>query len=111
MANRDNAKFCSNCGTQFDAASSQWQTPYRPQPPQASPAGGQNSTLRNIALGCGIVLLIFILFGLSCTRACFGRRRYYRRYGNVVQHIAMNTSSAESSRQSSAVMALPQRPG
>ena len=44
---------------------------------------GRNSTARNIALGCLILVAIFLFFGLSCTRACFGFRRHayvHRRY-------------------------------
>ena len=41
--------------------------------------------LKNIGLGCLIVLLIFFVFGLSCTRACFRPRRYYR--GEMVRPV------------------------
>jgi hypothetical protein len=44
----------------------------------------RNSVGKNIAIGCLVAVLIVILFGLSCTRACFGRRRYYRYYGVIV---------------------------
>ena len=44
--------------------------------------------MRNIGLGCLVVLLIFLFFGLSCTRACFRHRRYYRRYGAVIFSVA-----------------------
>ena len=72
LANPDTAKFCANCGTQFGSAN--------------APAGtglAGNSMGKNIGIGCLIVLVILVFFGLSCTRACFGlRHRSYihRRY-------------------------------
>ncbi|MBV9760861.1 MAG: zinc-ribbon domain-containing protein [Acidobacteriaceae bacterium] len=82
LANPDTAKFCANCGTPFAAAPPQQPYnayPNQPQYQPAPPAGG-NSMGKNIAIGCLIAVLIVILFGLSCTRACFRRHRYYR-YG------------------------------
>jgi uncharacterized membrane protein YvbJ len=87
LANPDNARFCANCGTQFGGAQ---QSPPLPQS-QLSGAGpyrmeGEptrgNSLAKNIGLGCLIAIVIFMLLGLSCTRACFGHRRtyYYHRY-------------------------------
>lgn len=85
LENPDNARFCSNCGTAFSGPASQRspqyqnQAPYQPPvPPQPGRSSGQK-----IAIGCLIAAVIVILFGLSCTRACFARRRYYRRYGMV----------------------------
>lgn len=49
--------------------------------------------MRNIGLGCLVVLLIFLFFGLSCTRACFRHRRYYRRYGAVICPVAPHNTS------------------
>ncbi len=83
LANPDTAKFCANCGTSFGNASSR---PYQPAQPYSAPnvAPGGRSMTRNIALGCLIILAIFLFFGLSCTRACFswrhGRTYLHRRY-------------------------------
>jgi uncharacterized membrane protein YvbJ len=100
LANPDSAKFCGNCGTALDGAPSPQSSPYGdqsqyqvpPLPYQASgPYGAPNtatsggSTIaKRIGLGCLIAIVIFLFFGLSCTRACFrmGHRRVYiqRRY-------------------------------
>ncbi|MBV9009857.1 MAG: zinc-ribbon domain-containing protein [Verrucomicrobia bacterium] len=89
LENPETAKFCANCGTPFVSAPPQpvqtsWQNQaqYSPPPPPAAPP--RNPLLKNVALGCLIVLVVFFFFGLSCTRACFGHRRYYRRYGVVL---------------------------
>lgn len=86
LSNPDTAKFCANCGTHFAGAAPPPYNPYpsnpypnQPQYQQVPPAGGQ-SMGKNIAIGCLIAVLIVILFGLSCTRACFRHRRFYR-YG------------------------------
>jgi hypothetical protein len=44
--------------------------------------GGGNSTMKNIGIGCLLLIAIMMFIGLSCTRACFGRRHTYihRRY-------------------------------
>jgi uncharacterized membrane protein YvbJ len=91
VANPDGARFCANCGTQFAAAQPPSYTPYpnQPQYQPAPPAGGGNSIGKNIAIGCLIAVVIVILFGLSCTRACFRHRRYYRYYGMVTPRAAM----------------------
>lgn len=91
LANADNAKFCANCGTSLGSSTSppsnpypsqpQYQQPLPPQPMQ--PPGGQ-SVAKNIAIGCLVAVVIVILFGLSCTRACFRHRRYYRLYGTAI---------------------------
>ncbi|HEX3683617.1 MAG TPA: zinc-ribbon domain-containing protein [Bryobacteraceae bacterium] len=92
LANADNAKFCANCGTSLGSSASQPYNPYPGQQPQyqqsippqpMQPPGGQ-SVAKNIAIGCSIAVLIVILFGLSCTRACFRHRRYYRLYGAAI---------------------------
>jgi hypothetical protein len=85
LTNPDNAKFCANCGTRFANLSDPHQTLYQPQSPQEWPrtAPGKNSVMKNVGLGL-VVLLIFLFFGLSCTRACFRHRRYYRHYGAVM---------------------------
>src|SRR5579875_2683805 len=83
-ANPDGAKFCWNCGTALGGAPQpptyqyQGQSQYQP----AAPPPGGRSVGKNIAIGCLVAVIIVILFGLSCTRACFGRRRYYR-YGEL----------------------------
>jgi uncharacterized membrane protein YvbJ len=87
-ANQDNAKFCWNCGmTLGGAPQPPYQQPQYPPPPQyqMQPPGGQ-STGSKIALGCLIAVLIVMLFFFSCTRACFGRRRYYRFGAAVMIH-------------------------
>lgn len=97
LANPDGAKFCSNCGTSFGNApppqsnpyqgQSQYQAsaPYQASGPYQAPGATRSggSVAKNIALGCLIVLAIFIFFGLSCTRACLGLRHgrgYMHRY-------------------------------
>jgi uncharacterized membrane protein YvbJ len=91
LANSDTAKFCANCGTPFGTAPSAQSSPYQGQsqqyqpPPYQAPGlmRGGNSTAKNIGIGCLIFVVILLLFGLSCTRACFGlRHRTYihRRY-------------------------------
>jgi hypothetical protein len=58
---------------------------------------------QKIGIGCLIVLVVFFVFGLSCTRACFrGRRTYrYRRSGSLVrlavphQSLAVSTTLAK----------------
>jgi uncharacterized membrane protein YvbJ len=88
LANPDNAKFCGNCGTSFSnvppPSSGQYQTqsqgPQAPGPYRFEGAGanrGGNSVAKNIGLGCLIAVIIFMVLGLSCTRACFGHRRAY----------------------------------
>jgi uncharacterized membrane protein YvbJ len=83
-ANQDNARFCWNCGTALAGAPAPpYQQPQYPPPQyQMQPPGGQ-STGSKIALGCLIAVLVVIVFFVSCTRACFGRRRYWR-YGAAV---------------------------
>ena len=85
LSNAENAKFCANCGTALPLSGGSYQPttslPY--QPPATAPATS-NSLGKNIAIGCLIVVAIFIFMGLSCTRACLslGHRRSYiqRRY-------------------------------
>lgn len=92
-ANADDAKFCWNCGTALSGAaqpqgpyqSPSYQTqnaPYQGQSQFQPTAPGGRSVGKNIAIGCLVAVIIVFLFGLSCMRACFGRRRYYR-YGEV----------------------------
>jgi hypothetical protein len=40
--------------------------------------------MRNIGVGCLIVLLVFLFLGLSCMRGCFRYRRYHRYYGAAI---------------------------
>jgi len=96
LANPDNAKFCSNCGTAFGSAASQpfrgqqSQSQYQAAPPYPAPGypapganPNRNTLAKNVGIGCLIALALFLFFGLSCTRACFGfRHRPYihRRY-------------------------------
>lgn len=50
---------------------------------------------QKIGIGCLIVLVIFLVFGLSCTRACFRSRRTYRyrRSGSLVRLVAQHTAA------------------
>lgn len=79
-----NARFCANCGTPFGPVQEPPQGAYYPQPPpgpQFPPP--RNSIWKNIGLGCLIAFLVFVVFGLSCTRACFHHRyrtTHYRYY-------------------------------
>ena len=87
LANPDGARFCANCGTSLTGAplpppsAYQGQSQYQAPPPFQGRGG---NTTRNIALGCLVLVLIFLFFGLSCTRACFGFRHnrvyLHRRY-------------------------------
>lgn len=96
LANPDNARFCGNCGTTLGAA------PYNAPPPPPQPPYGtvpglpgaapQRSMGQKIGLGCLLALLIFFLFGLSCTRACFRPRRYYRRSGSLVRTVNQHST-------------------
>lgn len=86
LSNPDTAKFCANCGTHFGAAPPPQTPPAYQAPPYqpraAQPAG--NRFMKGVGLGCLIAVIIVLLFGLSCTRACyrFGHRgiRIHRRY-------------------------------
>jgi hypothetical protein len=100
LANPDTAKFCANCGTPFTAAPPPQQS-YNPAPSnsypnqpqyQQTPPPGSNSMGKNIAIGCLIAVLVVILFGLSCTRACFRHRRYYR-YGAALAVVTPGAAS------------------
>lgn len=76
LSNAANARFCANCGTPLGATAP-------PPPPYQTSAPASRLTGKNIALGCVILLAIVLLFGVSCTRACFGFRRshyVHRRY-------------------------------
>lgn len=88
LSNPDTARFCANCGTTLASGAGQ---PYTPPQPQnawqyqsSMPPPARNSVGKNIAIGCLVAVLIVILFGLSCTRACFRGRRYYRHYYGVL---------------------------
>ena len=84
LANADNAKFCANCGTSLGSYSAPPPSPFQGQPQyQQLPPPQRGSLGKNIAIGCLIAVIVVILFGLSCTRACFRHRRYYRYYGTV----------------------------
>jgi hypothetical protein len=52
---------------------------------------------QKIGIGCLIALVIFFLFGLSCTRACFRSRRSYRyrRSGSLVRLVQQQTIAAQ----------------
>jgi uncharacterized membrane protein YvbJ len=89
LANPDNAKFCGNCGTPFDNVPVSQPSSYKQQSQSqyqttgaATPSG--SNVAKKIGLGCLIAIVIFLFFGLSCTRACLrmGHRRVYiqRRY-------------------------------
>jgi uncharacterized membrane protein YvbJ len=98
LANTAGARFCANCGTPLEGAAPPYQGQIQYQPPGPPPA--RQSLGKNIAIGCLIAVLIVIVFGLSCTRACFRHRRYYYHYGVLrvqpMQHQASpNTVEAE----------------
>jgi hypothetical protein len=52
---------------------------------------------QKVGIGCLIALVIFFVFGLSCTRACFrGRRSYrYRRSGSLVRLVSQHALAAQ----------------
>ncbi|HEX4229127.1 MAG TPA: zinc-ribbon domain-containing protein [Bryobacteraceae bacterium] len=88
LANPDNAKFCANCGTAFGPAPQEPPpgSPVQPggpyQPPRYQPAPPprtSNTVGKNIGIGCLVAIVIFLILGLSCTRACrrIGRGRTY----------------------------------
>src|SRR5438270_6924898 len=89
LDNPDTARFCSNCGTTLGPApysAPQYSAPQQTYPPGPMPvATGQRSVGQKIGLGCLIAVVIFFVFGISCTRACFRPRRYYRRYGSIIR--------------------------
>lgn len=91
LQNAPGARFCANCGTGLDQAppaggqsySNQGYTnqPYSPPGRSGFTLGGRPMTpARTIGLGCLIIVLLFFFFGLSCMRACFFPRHYYRVY-------------------------------
>ena len=53
---------------------------------------------QKIGIGCLIALVIFFVFGLSCTRACFRARRTYRyrRSGSLVRLVSECNYAARS---------------
>ena len=95
LANSDGAKFCANCGTSLGSApssgfaSQQSQSQYQGSLPDLKDAPmrgvprviGRSTFGRNLAIGCLLVVVIVLLMGFSCMRACFrmGRRSYRRR--------------------------------
>jgi hypothetical protein len=71
-ANEGAVRFCANCGTPLETAG--------PAPVTAiAPPQSRTGFLRFLGIGCLVLLALFVLFGLGCTRACFGRRRFLRR--------------------------------
>src|SRR3954451_22820753 len=97
LANPDTARFCGNCGTTL-AEEAQYLPPQPPYAPTSTGSRlGQRSVGQKIGLGCLIAILIFFFFGLSCTRACFRPRRYYRRYGSIIRTVPEHVSTARSS--------------
>ena len=92
LANPDSAKFCANCGTAFDGDSSQQSIPRQAQSQNAPPpayqaprsyqfpgaSGRRRFVGKDLGIGCLILVLILLFFGVSCTRACFGMRRRVR---------------------------------
>ena len=85
LENASGAKFCANCGTALGGIPYPAPDPYQNQPqfrPQGAMPGSGNSLAKNIGIGCLIAVVIFLLLGLSCTRACFrvGRINSHSRY-------------------------------
>jgi hypothetical protein len=78
-------RFCANCGTPLETAAGAppTQAPFQ-QPPvvpsyvPSAPPQSRGGFLRLLGIGCLVVLAIFVLFGLSCARACLFHRRYSR---------------------------------
>lgn len=89
LSNADNAKFCANCGTPLGTTPQPPQPSYQPPPTYQSPGivREKNPVMKNVGLGCLIVLLILLFVGFSCTRACFRGRRYYRHYGALIRPV------------------------
>ncbi len=77
-ANEGAVRFCANCGTPLETAAAPVVPPYTPSVTAVAPQS-RNGFLRFLGMGCLVLLAIVVLFGLGCTRACFGRRRYLRR--------------------------------
>jgi hypothetical protein len=81
-ANENTVTFCANCGTLLHAAPNP--TPLQPEvvPPYSptAPPQTRDGFLKYLGIGCLVVLAVFVLFGLSCARACLFRRRRYSRF-------------------------------
>src|SRR4051812_6786226 len=83
LANPETAKFCANCGTPFGSAPAPdgFQSQSQSQssmpnlmdaPTRGVPrAAGRSTFMRNLGLGCLLAVVIFLLLGFSCVRACF----------------------------------------
>ena len=89
LDNPSGARFCANCGTTLSAnAGAPPPPPYTPPgaaytqsagPYNMGGGGMRMSPGRAIGLGCLILVVLFFLFTLSCTRSCFLPRRHYVR--------------------------------
>lgn len=111
LDNPPNARFCANCGTTLGAAPPPPPAappnpaydptggPYNPTGQPYNPAGGQYNQGsqpynmaggyggtrmtpgRAIGLGCLVLVVLFFLSTVTCSRACFrlGRRAYIQR--------------------------------
>ncbi|MFL6446840.1 MAG: hypothetical protein ACJ746_04045 [Bryobacteraceae bacterium] len=60
---------------------------------------------QKIGIGCLIAVVIFFVFGLSCARACFRPRRYYRRSGSLVRTVSEHATTAQLSARLARVFA------
>jgi len=87
-ANEGGVRFCANCGTALIVSAGPQPIQQPPQQPRIlppyspdAPPQTRDSFLRFAGIGCLVILAIFVLFGLSCARACFFGRRRFSRFG------------------------------
>ncbi|HZS56439.1 MAG TPA: zinc ribbon domain-containing protein [Bryobacteraceae bacterium] len=92
LDNQPGAKFCANCGTTLGTAPPPAAPPnppynagggaYNQGPGPYNMAGGYSSggtrmtPARAIGLGCLILVVLFFLSTLTCSRACYRLRRH-----------------------------------
>ncbi len=85
LNNPPGARFCANCGTTLTPGpASGANAPYTPpgaaytqsSTPYNIAGRTRMSTGRAIGLGCLVLIVLFFLLSLSCTRACLFPRRH-----------------------------------